>query len=84
MEDERVDLKDMDRDEFAQFLVRLANSAQETPEAWENATVPDFLRAWAGWISDMDGYFLNSGQDAPQGASWQLIAQSLLAARVYE
>lgn len=43
-----------------------------------------FLRAWADWLRDMDGYFVNRSLPVPESPSWQFVAQMLLAARVYE
>lgn len=74
----------LDRAELAGFLDQLADSLLEEPERWENDTLESFLRGWSAWLVDMDGYFLNRGEPVPDTPSWQLIAQMLLAARVYE
>lgn len=74
----------MARGELAGFLIQLADSLVEEPEVWENDSLATFLRAWSAWLSDMDGYFVNRGEPVPEEPSWQLIAQMLLAARVYE
>lgn len=74
----------LSREELAAFLAELADSVVKEPERWENSDLVDFLRAWAAWLEDMDGYFLNQGEPVPSAPSWQLIAQMLLAARVYE
>ncbi|MGI9822070.1 DUF7660 family protein [Agromyces sp. Marseille-Q5079] len=72
------------RAELVEFLGGLSASIADEPERWENADLPSFLSAWATWLEDMDGYFLNRGENVPTSPSWQLIAQMLLAARVYE
>jgi hypothetical protein len=72
------------RAELAAFLENLADSVVEEPEVWENDTLERFLRAWSAWIADMDGYFVQRGLSVPGEPSWRLIAQMLLAARVYE
>lgn len=72
------------RDDFVLFLERLADSFQRDDFHWENSTIEGFLRAWAAWASDMDGYFMNRGEPVPSAPSWELVAQMLLAARVYE
>jgi hypothetical protein len=72
------------RAELAGFIDQLADSYVEDPEQWENDTIESFLRAWSAWLNDMDGYFLNQGEVVPEAPSWQLVAQMLLAARVYE
>lgn len=72
------------REQFAGFLDRLADSLVEDPEDWENETLERFIRAWSVWVVDMDGYFLSRGETVPREPTWQLMAQMLLAARVYE
>lgn len=70
--------------ELADFLGQLADSYLEEPERWENADLASFMRAWSAWLGDMDEYFRNRDEPIPSEPSWQLIAQMLLAARVYE
>lgn len=72
------------RAELAGFIDQLADSYLESPEHWENDTIESFLRAWSAWLNDMDGFFINRGEPVPESPSWQLIAQMMLAARVYE
>lgn len=72
------------RADLAGFLDQFADSLLEEPELWENDSLERFLRAWSAWLADMDGYFLNREEPVPSSPSWQLIAQMLLAARVYE
>lgn len=72
------------RAELVAFLSQLADSFVEEPERWQNNNLEDFLRAWSAWLEDMDGYFLNRSEPVPEEPSWRLIAQMLLAARVYE
>ncbi|HTF53530.1 MAG TPA: hypothetical protein VK735_39310 [Pseudonocardia sp.] len=74
----------MSRTELTRFIDQLADSFVEESETWENDSLERFLRAWAVWLFEMDGYFKNIGQPVPESPSWQLIAQMLLAARVYE
>lgn len=72
------------RDDLATFLAGLADSLLAEPAAWENDTLERFLRAWSAWITDMEGYFTNRGEETPATPSWELIAQMLLAAKIYE
>lgn len=72
------------RGDLVAFLGQLADSLVENPEAWENDTLEGFLRAWSVWLSEMDGYFLNRQETVPETPSWRLVAQMLLAAKVYE
>jgi len=74
----------LSRAELVGFLEQLADSLLEEPELWENADLESFLRAWSAWLDDMDGFFVNRGEPVPESPSWQLVAQMLLAARIYE
>lgn len=69
---------------LARFIDQLADSLVEEPETWENGSLESFLRAWSVWLSEMDGYFINMGQPVPESPSWKLIAEMLLAAKIYE
>lgn len=73
-----------DKESLAWFLAALADSLQESPEEWENGDLGTFIRAWAAWLHDSDGYFRGRGELPPEQPSWGLIAQMLLAARIYE
>lgn len=74
----------MSRLELAQFLEALSLSVRTHPEDWANRSLEDFLSAWSNWLEDMDGFYENRNLPVPQEPSWQLIAQMMLAARVYE
>ncbi|KLU03489.1 hypothetical protein RISK_004493 [Rhodopirellula islandica] len=51
----------------------------------ENRDVETFLNAMAAWLNDCGGYYRNTGQtvniDEP---NWQLVADALSAATVYD
>lgn len=72
------------RSDLVRFIDQLADSLVEQPEIWENGSLESFLRAWSVWLSEMDGYFAGKGQPVPDSPSWKLIAEMMLAARVYE
>jgi hypothetical protein len=72
------------REELAAFVALLAREAQQTPKDWENTDLPSFLEALSAWINDMDGYFINRGEQVPAQPSWRTLAQMLSAATVYE
>jgi len=64
-------------------LIRELSS--EDSSAWDNSDLSSFLEALSGWIGDCDGYYQNTGSDlAPDSPSWQLFADALLAAKIYE
>ena len=73
------------RTAFAQFLKLLRQDLQAAPEKWENTSLPRFLEAMQAYTLDIQGYYDNTGQrvDANQ-ASWQLFADILRGAHIYE
>ena len=50
---------------------------------WDNASLPVYLEAFSAWIADADGYYLNRGK-VPPGNGWEVVADALRAATVYE
>jgi hypothetical protein len=56
-----------------------------TGNHWQNQDVFTFLQAIAAWLNDCAGYYRNVGQSVNvEQASWQLFADALSAAAVYE
>ena len=74
----------LSRQDLADFIDQFRDSLRRDPESWENNDLDSFLEALSAWTRDMDGYFTNRGEPVPDVPSWRLIAQMLLAARVYE
>lgn len=59
-------------------------SRQDTAE-WENSSISSFLEALAAWIDDAEGFYANSSFEVnSDNPSWQLFADALQAAAVYE
>ncbi|WP_442013817.1 DUF7660 family protein [Paenarthrobacter sp. YAF11_1] len=75
---------DLSRQDLADFIDQFRDSLRQDPESWENNDLESFLEALSAWTREMDGYFTNRGEPVPDVPSWRLIAQMLLAARVYE
>lgn len=64
-------------------LIRDLSSEDET--AWDNSDLSSFLEALSGWIGDCDGYYKNIGSGIdPNSPSWQIFADALQAAKIYE
>jgi hypothetical protein len=59
---------------------RLAAAADGS---WPNANLGDYLDAFAAWIEDSEGYYLNQGRMPPRNG-WVIVGDALQAARVYE
>lgn len=72
------------REELSKFVEELAEGFRDGRLTWANSDLASFLEGMAGWIADMDGYFLNRGEGVPQEPSWGLIGQILIAASQYE
>lgn len=50
---------------------------------WENDTLASYLEAMAGWLEDCDGFYANQGRPLPTNP-WEILADALRAARIYE
>jgi hypothetical protein len=72
------------RADFERFLQRLLKDFENNGKDWENRNLSSYLEALGAWIGDLDGVYLNKGEDIPENISWQFFAQALLAATIYE
>jgi len=81
--DEQVD-QIQTRKDFVAFVRALLKDLSDHPERWENNDLQSFLDALSAWVEDMDGYYLNRGEPMPKEPSWRVLAQMLLAAKIYE
>ena len=70
------------RDELIGLIRDLSS---EDSSAWDNSDLGIFLEALSGWIGDCDSYYRNTGSNLdPNTPSWQLFADALQAAKIYE
>jgi hypothetical protein len=72
------------RADFVRFLQAMAEEFRERPAYWENTNLASYLDAMAAWADDMEGFYKTQGQAPPEQPTWKLLADLLLAARVYE
>jgi hypothetical protein len=72
------------RQDLIAFIEALRSDLLDRSDDWENPTLEGFLGALAAWTTDMDGYFLNRGEQVPSQPSWRLIGDMLYAAKIYE
>ncbi|MBA3238185.1 MAG: hypothetical protein H0T62_07565 [Parachlamydiaceae bacterium] len=70
--------------DFTSFVYDFSQDYYNNPKSWENKDLGTFLSAIAGWVEDMDGYYINQGQAVPEEPNWQIIADMLGAAKIYE
>jgi len=73
------------RDELIRVIFELMDDHDSEGSRWENKNIHTFLEAMAAWLNDAAGYYRNSGQNVDvEKPSWQLFADALSAASVYE
>jgi hypothetical protein len=72
------------REDLSNFIDRLSNDLNSNKGEWENHDLPSFLEAMSGWVQDMDGFYKNNGKDVPIDVPWNIFADILYAAKVYE
>lgn len=72
------------REDFVQFVLEMSRQFREGRAPWGNRDLGDFLEALAGWVQDMDAFYVNRGQSVPDNPDWRTYASILAAARIYE
>jgi hypothetical protein len=72
------------REDLAGLLSALAEDYAANHEGWANGDLAAFLGAMAGFADDIDGYYANRGEDAGKVSPWRMMADILMAGRVYE
>lgn len=73
-----------DRKDLIEFMGLLRKDFANNKDNWENADLDSFLEAMEAWTTDMDGYYINKGEVMPDKPTWQMIADILYAATIYE
>jgi hypothetical protein len=71
-------------EEFVRFLGELSADFEAHRDTWSNADLGAFLEGMRGWLEDMDGYYANIGENPKDLPPWRILADALMAARVYE
>ncbi|MGW8768673.1 DUF7660 family protein [Streptomyces sp. NPDC055815] len=72
------------RADLVAYIKQLSQEAEVQTNGWENQSLDRYLEALSAWTNDMDGYFINCGEPAPDRPDWGLIADMLRAACFYE
>jgi hypothetical protein len=74
-----------DRQSFINFLEKFHQDLLNNKQDWENKTLEDFLEALTRYAEDITGYYENTKQNVnADAASWQVFADMLQGAKVYE
>ena len=57
-------------------VITLIKDINDKPEEWEDKPVMSYLESIQSWVEDMDGYYQNTKQEAPQHSNWNFIGIS--------
>jgi putative addiction module component (TIGR02574 family) len=73
------------RDQFIDYLFCLMDDFDGIGNQWHNQDIYTFFQAMAAWLNDGAGYYRNANPSIDvEQPSWQLFADTLSAASVYE
>ena len=72
------------REDLVAFIKALQADHGTNRNGWEIANLESFLSAMAAWTEDMEGFYSNMGQDISKMPPWKILADILMAARIYE
>ena len=85
--DDLCDLADnvQTRSDFTNFLEQMLNNFRDHPDEWENNNLHDYLDGLFGFTTSLEGYYKNWNRDVDiEKLTWNMLADMLIAARVYE
>ena len=70
------------KEELVLLIQELSN---EKTKEWENISTSEYLEALSSWLEDADGFYQNFDLEiSSEKPSWQLFADALQAATIYE
>jgi hypothetical protein len=73
------------RDDFVEFVDRLLEDLQRGADYWQNGSIESFLIALSDWPqSGMDECLEREGRTLPEDVPWDLFAELLFMAAIYE
>ncbi|WP_339135913.1 MAG: hypothetical protein WGN25_19215 [Candidatus Electrothrix sp. GW3-4] len=73
------------REDFVRFLRFLYHTYLHERSTWENETLENFLEALTWYTEDLPGSLQRNGEDINADTpSWQLFADMLIGATLYE
>jgi hypothetical protein len=72
------------REDLVAFVEALAADYGTNRATWTNTDLASFLAAMSAWSADMEGFYENSGEALASLPPWRVLADILMAARVYE
>ena len=54
------------------------------PESWTNGDLQSYLEALSAWVDNIEQFYINTKQPIPKHISWKVLADILMAAKMYE
>lgn len=72
------------REDLVAFIDALAADYRADRLAWTNTDLASFLAAMSAWSEDMEGFYENGGEHLASLPPWRVLADILMAARIYE
>ncbi|PID46150.1 MAG: hypothetical protein CSB47_05430 [Proteobacteria bacterium] len=68
-----------------ELIALIKELSAEAPDKWGNVSAYEFLEALGAWLEDADGFYENCHIEvSPEYPSWQIFADALQAATIYE
>jgi len=73
------------KEDFLKFLEAFNDYLKERKVEWENRTLEDYLEGLTGFVHDLEGYYMNQGEEVDTNTpNWSMFANIMLAATHYE
>lgn len=72
------------KEDILTLISSLITELESNPSAWTNKTLLSYLEAMQSWIDDMEGFYVNNKLPIPKNISWNIFADILIAAKMYE
>lgn len=72
------------KENFISFVELLVSNLKNKPNEWSNITLLEYLEALISYTEDLDGYYFNKKTSIPENINWQLFANILIGAKMYE
>ena len=72
------------REDLVEFVEALHEAFNDNRDTWSNSDLSSFLGAMAAWSRDMEGFYRGRGEALSEVSPWRVMADILMAARIYE
>ncbi|AEY67516.1 MULTISPECIES: hypothetical protein [Eubacteriales] len=72
------------KEDFINFLGKLATDKKNNPVEWENKAIENYLESIQSWIEDMEGYYVNNNIEVPKNIDWNFFATVFYVGKIYE